>query len=154
MRDRFSLFFLMPRPSLDFRLSPSLRSLSLFLSFSSPLSVSLCSSLYPFRRGHTQFHEKKKRPENNGEKNDRREANKDAGRTRYLRGISHEVDPVLNIDEFARLDGVEWDQERTLDDEVDMRRRIFDHAKCGGCWICKIDARLREIRKQRNIIRF
>lgn len=43
------------------------------------------------------------------------------------------MDPVLNIVEFARLDGLEWDQERALDDDVDMRRRIFDHAEWRMC---------------------
>lgn len=38
------------------------------------------------------------------------------------------MDPVLNIDEFARPKSLEWDRERSLDGDVVSRRRVFDHA--------------------------
>lgn len=57
-----------------------------------------------------------------------REKRKVAVRMRYLRGISHEVDPVLNIDEFA-LDGTSSGTKNKHYDDVDMRRRIFDRVE-------------------------
>lgn len=38
------------------------------------------------------------------------------------------MDPVLNIDEFARPKSLEWDRERSLDGDVVSRRRVFDRA--------------------------
>lgn len=85
------------------RLSPSLRSLSSSL-FSSPLFPYLYSPLsISFAEATVQFRVKEN--ENISEKKMIQEKRKAAVRTRYLRGISHEVDPVLNIDEFA-LDGI------------------------------------------------
>lgn len=102
MRDRFSLSSLTPCPSLDlyvylrhFDISYSLFSSPLFPYLYVPLSI-------PFAEATMQFRVNEN--ENIGEKMTQ-EKRKVAVRTRYLRRISHEVDPVLNIDEFA-LDGI------------------------------------------------
>lgn len=48
------------------------------------------------------------------------------------------MDPVLNIDEFARPKSLEWDRERSLDGDVVSRRRVFDHTDVGFAKLTEI----------------